>query len=162
LITDARRERIRRSLLALCVICALALVFSSFQPWFSGHAWGFGASSAFEIRGNQLSNLSPYGDGYLVILAAAITIVLAIAALMRNEWQPILAAGLSVAGAMAIAIPTYYVRSYWASEYFNLDIDVEPALWATLLVGAVITMSGLVLLVVPKRQSKRATEAGGA
>ena len=110
------------------------------------------------VGGDEHSGLTGLGDGWAVgVVSAAVTLP-AIVSLALRRWQPIAGLAFAVAGLAILAIAGYDVNHDWNARYTGwnanaTDVDVMPALWATIALGLALCLGGLALRALRKRET---------
>jgi hypothetical protein len=152
-ITDTTMRNDHRSLLASCAVAGVALLVLSFQPWLSLHTTGgHTGGGTLSVAGNQVTALTNFGDGYLVAGLAAAMALAAWSRIMLGTSQRFAVSTISVSGFVTLGVALSNLLHDWPAEYpyyplpGSLDIDIAPALWAVLVIGALTGFAGLALL----------------
>ena len=157
MIAKGSTDAASRLLLLGCTACAIALIPLAFQPWLNVHFTGFFEGSGM-VGGDEHSGLTGLGDGWAVgVVSAAVTLP-AIVSLALRRWQPIAGLAFAVAGLAILAIAGYDVNHDWNARYTGwnanaTDVDVMPALWATIALGLALCLGGLALRALRKRET---------
>ena len=154
-ITDTTMRDGHGSLVASCAVAGVALLVLSFQPWLSLHATGgYTGGGTLTLAGHQITALTNFGDGYLVAGLGTIMALAAWSTFMLGTSRRFAASTISVSGFVTLGVALSNLLHDWPARYpyyptpGSLDIDIAPAVWAILVIGAFTGFTGLALLLL--------------